>query len=1079
MHVVNVAPSIAISGAANVNEGSVYTLTLGAVTDPGTDTVTSYVVHWGDGSDNTYGANGAKTHTYADGDANRPITVDLVDEDGTFLDRANALSVHVVNVAPSIAISGATNVNEGSAYTLTLGAVTDPGTDTVTGYVVHWGDGSDNTYGANGAKTHTYADGDANRPITVDLVDEDGTFLDRANAKSVHVDNVAPSIVISGATNVNEGSAYTLTLGAVTDPGTDTVTSYVVHWGDGNTSTYSTNGAKTHTYADGPASRSITVDLTDEDGTFLDRANAKSVTVDNVAPTVTLTGPSPVAEGSTNTYNYTTNDPGTETFSRDAQSCDGGTLSGATFNPANGTGSFDCTYADGPSSHNPSVTVSDGDGGSDDDSRAVTVNNVPPTVTAPANQSTNATVPHSFTLGSFSDPGANDNPWAVDVDWGDLSAHTPFTQATQGSLGSQSHTYATAATYTVAVKVTDKDGSFDTKTFQVTVSPNVDAVNDNATVIANSANNPIDVLANDTPSGATITAVQSPTAMGGTASACATCVSGGPGVSYTPPADYSGGDTFTYTITDGAGHFDTATVSITIQTSGTMDSTMILEDADLHNLDGSFDVLFSKSPRPYDTTYMRLKSTSPGHIHLRAEIHNNTNVNFDADHYNRASTIITVPDMPSNCGLAGVDCSNPTQQDHPGPTYGKPSWELQDNNAVRVHPDDSGGDMPVDIQYKVWSAGVDCASPAGYSSTLPPDGVVKCIKISGFAIPRGHKAKIEVKFDFRPKDTDWLASKKPDLNFRAGFNFILKKMFTYNYGTQYAQTFTAQDNVVGVGVGKRVTAIGGFAFVGTLPATGDAVRLFNTPAAAGISPSAPYGSCAVTPAASNIVDGDGFYFISKTGANQDDPGAPALPSGVQYVVQLCNGATPVAARTLRNRLGDKEFDEEDFNDAVNPWPASLTINHQNNAPSSGDTVRVMFSEQLSEASMCSTWGLDNNRDQNLSGVTVRIVNGSFPTNDSLIVSSVSGACAGTFHFGSIDLGSPNYVTTDVNFTTSSIQWNHNGQLTVTLGGAPSGITPVASSVTAIYTPDQLMTDPAGNTPMGTASDTPDSEHYHF
>ena len=51
---------------------------------------------------------------------------------------------------------------------------------------------------------------------------------------SVHVDNVAPSIAISGAANVNEGSVYSLTLGAVTDPGTDTVTSWVVHWGDGN-----------------------------------------------------------------------------------------------------------------------------------------------------------------------------------------------------------------------------------------------------------------------------------------------------------------------------------------------------------------------------------------------------------------------------------------------------------------------------------------------------------------------------------------------------------------------------------------------------------------------------------------------------------------------------------------------------------------------------------------------------------------------------------------------------------------------------------------------------------------------------
>jgi hypothetical protein len=61
---------------------------------------------------------------------------------------------------------------------------------------------------------------------------------------------VAPTIAISGAASVNEGSAYSLTLGAVTDPGTDTVSSYIVHWGDGSSSTYSSNGVKTHTYAD-------------------------------------------------------------------------------------------------------------------------------------------------------------------------------------------------------------------------------------------------------------------------------------------------------------------------------------------------------------------------------------------------------------------------------------------------------------------------------------------------------------------------------------------------------------------------------------------------------------------------------------------------------------------------------------------------------------------------------------------------------------------------------------------------------------------------------------------------------------
>ena len=126
---------------------------------------------------------------------------------------------------------------------------------------MHWGDGNTDTYATNGAKSHTYADGPATRTITVDLVDEDGTHLNRANAFSVTVDNVAPTIGISGAASVNEGAPYSLTLGSVTDPGSDTVSSYIVHWGDGNTDTYGTNGAKSHTYADGPATRAITVDL--------------------------------------------------------------------------------------------------------------------------------------------------------------------------------------------------------------------------------------------------------------------------------------------------------------------------------------------------------------------------------------------------------------------------------------------------------------------------------------------------------------------------------------------------------------------------------------------------------------------------------------------------------------------------------------------------------------------------------------------------------------------------------------------------------------------------------------------------
>ncbi len=204
------APTIAISGAANVNEGSAYSLTLGAVTDPGSDTVTSYVVHWGDGNTDTYATNGVKTHTYADGPASRAITVDLVDEDGTFLNRANALSVTVDNVAPTATFNAPTAVNEGSVINLSLTSPSDPSSvDTTAGFTYAFDCGSG--YGAfSGTSTASCPTSDnGSRTVKGKIRDKDGG-VDRVHR---HRDDQQRGAHHRhrGAANVNEGAAYSLT----------------------------------------------------------------------------------------------------------------------------------------------------------------------------------------------------------------------------------------------------------------------------------------------------------------------------------------------------------------------------------------------------------------------------------------------------------------------------------------------------------------------------------------------------------------------------------------------------------------------------------------------------------------------------------------------------------------------------------------------------------------------------------------------------------------------------------------------------------------------------------------------------
>ncbi len=87
------------------------------------------------------------------------------------------------------------------------------------------------------------------------------------------------------------------------------------------------------------------------------------------------------------------------------------------------------------------------------------------------------------------------------------------------------------------------------------------ATDDSATLAEDSGANAIDVLANDTAApgtGDTLTVTAASDPANGSTSFTAT------GISYTPDSNFFGTDTFTYTISDGNGGSDTATVIVTV-----------------------------------------------------------------------------------------------------------------------------------------------------------------------------------------------------------------------------------------------------------------------------------------------------------------------------------------------------------------------------------------------------------------------------------------------------------------------------------------------------------------------------------
>jgi hypothetical protein len=172
-----------------------------------------------------------------------------------------------------------------------------------------------------------------------------------------------------------------------------------------------------------------------------------------------------------------------------------------------------------------------------------------------------------------------------------------------------------------------------------------------------------------------------------------------------------------------------------------------------------------------------------------------------------------------------------------------------------------------------------------------------------------------------------------------------------------------------------------------------------------------------------------------------------------------------------------------------PVPTPTSVLLANGGATTGlperlDTVTVTFSRAIDTRTMCSAWGPTGNQSLNTDNAQLYVAienNAAASGNDRLVVSSAeltTPPCATPFRFGSIDLGSANFVTnsdphfagTGANRTTAT--WTASTRtLVIRLGGLYTGNAParVNQSITAAYTPDPAIMGSNGRPVSGTVS----------
>jgi WD40 repeat protein len=207
----------------------------------------------------------------------RTVRYVLTDGDGgTSANYDTTVTVSEVNDVPTADAAGPYAISEGQNLTLNAGSSSDPEGNALT---YAWDLDNDGNYGevdepttvnptVTWATLQSFGIAD-NGSYTIGLRVSDGTTPVTTTA-TVNVSNTAPTLNVTGSATANSGGVYTLNLSDI-DPGNDTISSWIVNWGDGSIGTYVGDPSSvTHTYSNDLTgfTFSITASAIDEDGQY-------------------------------------------------------------------------------------------------------------------------------------------------------------------------------------------------------------------------------------------------------------------------------------------------------------------------------------------------------------------------------------------------------------------------------------------------------------------------------------------------------------------------------------------------------------------------------------------------------------------------------------------------------------------------------------------------------------------------------------------------------------------------------------------------------------------------------------------